>query len=368
MKIAVFHNLPPGGAKRTVYEQMKYLSKKHLLDLYEYSSTDESLWDVRKFAKNIYLYEFHLERKSNSFLGRLDKDYRNFITLKNLNKNIAQDINKKNYDVCLIHADCITQAPYILRFLTIPSLYFCQEYLRLVYEEHFKFERDVVWPKKFYENAIRLIRKRIDRKNAQSAVKILANSNFTKTNIDKAFGVESTACHLGVDINIFKKRLKNRGNFLLYIGEKNKTGDVLLLERAVKSLPKNCRPQIKRLGSFKGKLKVTDDEVLAKEYSKAIATVCTSYNEPFGLAPIESMACETPVLAVNEGGHKETVIDGKTGYLLPRDAKVFASKIKFLIKNPNVAREMGKYGRKHVTKSFTWEKHSKSIEKHLTKL
>jgi glycosyltransferase involved in cell wall biosynthesis len=41
-----------------------------------------------------------------------------------------------------------------------------------------------------------------------------------------------------------------------------------------------------------------------------------SFDEPFGLSVIESMACGTPVIAFNRGSMPEIILDGKTGYLV----------------------------------------------------
>jgi glycosyltransferase involved in cell wall biosynthesis len=69
-----------------------------------------------------------------------------------------------------------------------------------------------------------------------------------------------------------------------------------------------------------------DDERLAELYRTATAVVFTSPNEDFGIVPLEAMASGTPVVAVDRGGARETVIDGRTGWLLPADPEAFAVK------------------------------------------
>ncbi|MBI4409918.1 MAG: glycosyltransferase, partial [Gemmatimonadetes bacterium] len=51
-----------------------------------------------------------------------------------------------------------------------------------------------------------------------------------------------------------------------------------------------------------------------------------AYDEPFGFVPLEAMACGRPVLAVREGGIPESVQDGVTGFLAPREPGTFASR------------------------------------------
>ncbi len=67
---------------------------------------------------------------------------------------------------------------------------------------------------------------------------------------------------------------------------------------------------------------LTDNAELPSIVRHAIATICVSKNEDFGMVAVESMASGVPVIAVAEGGYLETVIDGKTGILLPSDFSV----------------------------------------------
>ena len=60
---------------------------------------------------------------------------------------------------------------------------------------------------------------------------------------------------------------------------------------------------------------VSHDE-LRELYTNALFTAFPFTEEPFGLIPIESMACGTPVLTYNKQGPGETVLDGTTGWLV----------------------------------------------------
>ena len=51
-------------------------------------------------------------------------------------------------------------------------------------------------------------------------------------------------------------------------------------------------------------------------YANCKGFITTSHDEDFGLTPIEAMASQKPVIAPNEGGYTETVIDGVTGKLI----------------------------------------------------
>ncbi len=62
-------------------------------------------------------------------------------------------------------------------------------------------------------------------------------------------------------------------------------------------------------------LSMIDDEELVLFYNKASILVYAPYLEPFGLVPLEAMSCGTPIVAVKEGGVRESVIHNKTGIL-----------------------------------------------------
>jgi glycosyltransferase involved in cell wall biosynthesis len=76
------------------------------------------------------------------------------------------------------------------------------------------------------------------------------------------------------------------------------------------------------------------DEVLVDLYRRCLLLIFTARNEDFGMVPLEAMACGTPVLAVDRGGPRETVLDGRTGWLRPADTQVFADVIGTVLAAP----------------------------------
>ena len=58
---------------------------------------------------------------------------------------------------------------------------------------------------------------------------------------------------------------------------------------------------------------------LAKLMSDALAIVSMAHKEPFGLTPIEAFSIGTPAIFVDEGGFRDTIVDGKCGRLIDRN-------------------------------------------------
>ena len=358
MRIALFHNLPPGGAKRTIYEQAKFLSLQNDVDVFELSSTEESYLDMEKVCRKKFQVEF--EEKSFGLFKSIKRDLKIWIKLPMHHRKIASIINRNGYDLALIHGDKLTQAPYLLKYLKIPTIYYCQEWLRIAYEKELGLERLGIL-KNLYGYAARAIRKKNDYDNLRAAKFVLVNSKFTQNNVKKAYGVNSRVLSLGVDTEVFKPHGLKKINQVLFVGDPVWINGYDLVVSAIKLISYNIRPKIKVIKI--SKINSFSDMDLAKEYSKSIATICVSYNEPFGLVPLESMSCGTPIVAVNEGGYKETVVNGVTGYLINRDPKKLAEKIISFIQNPKLVEKLGENGRGEVLKKWTWERHVKDLEK-----
>lgn len=358
MKIAFFYHLPVGGAKRAVYEQIKYLSQNHTVDVYTTTGgTKEDIFDPKPFVTNYSTYPFSITR-TKGFMQRLQNDFALFFLLKKLHKKIAYDIDTRNYDIVVVHPDIYTQAPFILQLLKTKNIYYCEEWLRIAYEKEFAFTENVSLVKKWYEKITRTYRKKIDKKNLQSASLVLANSEFTKRNIQKAYEVEAQVCYLGVDTSIFRPQIIKKKYDVFFVGDKETINGYDLLQQIMAL--SECSISVGFREYNNGEFITDEDMVL--EYNSARIALALSYNEPFGFVPIEAMSCGVPVVAVDEGGYKDTIVQGKTGYLLPRDAKVFSATIKKILHNENLQRKLGEVGRKEAVAHWSWEKQNKKFE------
>ncbi|MBR0554960.1 glycosyltransferase family 4 protein [Ciceribacter sp. L1K23] len=85
-----------------------------------------------------------------------------------------------------------------------------------------------------------------------------------------------------------------------------------------------------------------------------LAVSASTRPEAFGRAAIEAQAMQTPVIATNHGGSRETVLPSETGWLVePGDAAAMEEAIRDALADPDRLREMGSKGRAHVLDHFT---------------
>lgn len=129
--------------------------------------------------------------------------------------------------------------------------------------------------------------------------------------------------------------------------------------------PASC-PEIGRLQEIANQLGVgpsvtfigrRDRRVLKYYYSAADIFITTPWYEPFGITPLESMACGTPVIGSEVGGIKYSVKDGETGYLVPpNDPVALAGKIDQMLQDRKLIKRMQLNAIKRVHRLFTWDR------------
>jgi D-inositol-3-phosphate glycosyltransferase len=131
-------------------------------------------------------------------------------------------------------------------------------------------------------------------------------------------------------------------------------------------------PEIARLSGIARQERVEDRvvftgrrgrEALRWYYAAADVFVTTPWYEPFGITPLEAMACGTPVIGTRVGGIQYTVVDGQTGFLVPpRDHEAVAERARLLLGNATLRRRLGRQGIARVRAWFTWAHVARSLE------
>lgn len=383
LRIAVYHNVPSGGAKRALFEQTRRLAAVHDIDVYTLSEAEHVFCDLRPFVRKYRVFDFVPLHEAPTPFGLFNHGlrWRDLIRLHPVHKAMAGEVNAAGYDVALIHSDQYTQTPSLLRYLQVPTAYYCHDALRQAY--------DPAIPRPYRElsglrlwvdrlNPLRVLYqitlKEEDIRSLRAATRVLVNSYFTRETIYRIYGVSSYVSYLGLDAQEFRPVGAQKGDFLVSVGAvaPHKGFDFLIESLAL--LPKSKRPSLviianqvnkdelhylKDLASARDvRIEVRSlisDAELVELYNRARLMLYAPILEPFGFVPLESMACGTPVVAVAEGGVRETVCHGETGLLVERDETQFAQAVGLLLDDPELALEMGRRGRRHVQGHWSWE-------------
>lgn len=196
-----------------------------------------------------------------------------------------------------------------------------------------------------------------------------------------------TVVPCGVDLDLFKpaggsggRRHRRRPSRLVSVGRlvPRKGFDVILA--ALAALPgtelvvagggpagdATSEPERLRLLEVARRLGVADRFVLAGQVTRgqmpdllrsADVVVCAPWYEPFGLVPLEAMACGVPVVGSAVGGLLDTIVPGQTGLLVPpRDPAALAEALQVLLADPGRRAAYGRAGRARACAHYSWDR------------
>lgn len=361
MKIAFFHELNPGGARRVANEFANYLSKKHNVDIY---IVDEENREEKINSESAFFFKFKPKKWSgNNWKIKLYKDTFELIKLSSLHKKIAKRIDRMNYDVILVNPSKYTQAPFILKYLKTPSIYYCQEPLRIAYDPLAGIPQNLDLARYTYEKINRFIRKIIDKSNLDRAKFYIAPSRYRAELFKKTYNKKADVVYCGVDTSFFSFSKKRRNVDILYIGSSNLIDGYDTFKNAISKL----KSKVKITTLLYGKNWV-DDKKLKEIYHTSKILLCTARKEGLGLSTLEGMSSGIVTIAVNEAGHRETVIDNETGFLLPRNALEIAKKIEWLLSHPTKYSKMSLNSRTIALKKWSWNERAKDLEKYIRRV
>jgi len=165
---------------------------------------------------------------------------------------------------------------------------------------------------------------------------------------------------IGYLLNVFA-RLKKKGCYAssLFL-------DIYGYGSCLESLKQQSRElQIDSFVTFHGYI---DNSKVPDALSGLDVFCLTSTMESFGVAAVEAMACEVPVVASDAEGFKEVVDSEKCGFIVPKtNMQSFADKIDLLLQKEDLRRQFGKYGRQKVLRDYNLSQNIDDFEKLLIK-
>ncbi len=395
LKIAIFHNLPSGGAKRALHGFVKYLSNTgHLVDLYVPETANEEFLPLKNMVNDMHVYPVgkswfrSLVYSTFSYVPAIFKPI-SISKVDDTEKAIAQDINQGDYDVVFSEQDQFVMAPYFLKYILKPTVYYCQQpprrekILEKISED--KRKKRLLEPLiKRYINHVINKEMNLDLKNVQHAGYIIANSYYSHESVLRSYGLNSYVSYLGVDVDLFKPLDLPREDFVLSVGTCIPPKGYDFIINSLALVPADVRPKlmiVSNMGDEQWKdylrematglgveleiLRDIDDEKLVSLYNRAKMVLYAPYLEPFGLVPLEAMACGTPVVAVKEGGVRETVIHNENGFLTQRDETLFADAVVKLLSDGKLRARLSENALEMVQRDWSLESAGERLVNHL---
>jgi glycosyltransferase involved in cell wall biosynthesis len=268
----------------------------------------------------------------------------------------------------------LVQAPEVLPYLRTPSTYFAFEYLRAAYDDLPRLGprglRDLVVDAGLdpYERT----RRAQDRRFIRAAPDVITLSRHIARRLHEIYGVEAGVVRLGVDAETFSPDPSlEREGYVLSVGALHPLKGHQIVIEALATLPAprpplvicgdrgDLGPELTATAAAHGvELEIrraVDTDALVDLYRRAGVLACAQVLEPFGLIALEGMATATPVVAVDEGGLAESLTDGRTGILVPRDAAAMGAAIGRVLGEPGLAARLGAAGREEAARDWTWE-------------
>lgn len=125
-------------------------------------------------------------------------------------------------------------------------------------------------------------------------------------------------------------------------------------------------PQVRRLRHVADRAGVADRVVFRGRLSRAElpallrsadVVACVPWYEPFGIVPLEAMACGVPVVATAVGGLVDTVVDGVTGvHVPPRSPEAIAGALRGLLEDPVRRDAYGRAGAGRARRYYGWDR------------
>lgn len=394
LKIAIFHNLPSGGAKRALYDYVTYLNAEgHEIDVYVPSTANEDFLPLKKVANKVetfpvkntlggYLY-------STLYYSLPQVKKISFRDLEITQKNMAEIINNSSYDLVFSEQDQYTMAPFFLKYVKLPLIYYCPQPPRneAILQEISSEKPKGNLLKRFIFNYSDQRDIKIDQENIRHAQHILTNSYFTRESILRVYGLNSMVSYLGVDNKFFRPLDIAKEDFVLSVGSCRPSKGYEFLINSLGFIEESLRPTLVIVSNHSEKdwkdylqrlaqqkkvqleiLEMIKDEELVELYNKALLVVYAPYLEPFGLVPLEAMACGTPVIAVKEGGVRETILHNRTGLHTPRDEKLFAEAVMNLLLDDSKRESFSKKGLEVVERFWTLKKAGHRLIRHFKRV
>lgn len=312
MKIAIFHNFLDniGGAEIVTL----FLARELNADIYTTNFNQEKIKEMGFDAKNI----FSIGKIPINSPFKQEFAYWRFRTL-NL---------KDKYDFYIIAGDWAMSGAVNNR----PNLWYIHSPTREIWDLYGYTRKFLVkfWQRPIFDIWV-ILRRLMNKSDIKSVERFVCNSINVQTRLKKYLNRDAIIISPPVETDKFY--YKKNGNFWLSV---NRLTNYKRIEMQLKAFEQLPNEKLIILGPYEKshhfikyteyckKIKPKNVEIISKIereklidfYANCKGFITTSKDEDFGITPVEAMAAGKAVIAPNEGGYKETIINNETGILI----------------------------------------------------
>ena len=352
MKIAIVHDwlVTNAGAEKVLKNILEVYPNADIFSLVDFLSPQE-----REEILNTKV-------TSTSFIQNLPfakKHFRNYLPLFPL---AIESLDLKEYDLIISSSWAVAKG--IKKTPSQLHISYCHTPIRYAWDLYEEYTSNLSQPKKLLvEITLKKIRA-WDIKSLESVDYFIANSDFVAQRIKRIYKRDSLVIYPPVDVEKFQL-YKKKEEFYLTASRLVPYKKTKLIVEAFNTMPEKrlivigAGEEYDAIKSIASKnitlLGYRDDATMIEYMQKAKAFIYAAI-EDFGIVPIEAMACGTPVIALNDGGTKETIEDGKNGiHFKHQEVKEIVKAVELFSSKSFNATTISKNTQKYASKRFQKE-------------
>ena len=309
MKVAIVHDwlVTNGGAEKVLKEIIELYPNADIFSLVDFLNQKERKEILkRKIAKSSFIQKLPFVRNH----------FRNYLPLF---PKAIESLDVRGYDLIISSSWAVAKG--VKKNQNQLHICYCHTPIRYAWDLYEEYTSSLGQPKKFLaQKSLQYIRK-WDRDTLNRVDFFIANSHFVQKRIQRIYNRKAKVIYPPVDIKKFGL-YEQKEDFYLTASRLVPYKKTKLIVEAFNAMPekklivigtgeeyekikKIAKPNITLLG-------YQSDKNLVYYMQRAKAFVYAAI-EDFGIAPIEALSCGTPVIALNQGGTAETIIDKING-------------------------------------------------------
>ncbi len=224
-----------------------------------------------------------------------------------------------------------------------PNVYYCLTPTRAFFDQRAAMLARLPITSRWVGRAWTTVHRRMELRSSRHWDQVVAISENVRNRIRRYYGRDARVIY--PPVSTARHRFKELGDFWLSVSRLYPEKRIALQLEVFRKLPREKLILVgghsagDRAARYLAGLHVPPNATLLGEipedglvdlYARCRGFLTTAVDEDFGITSVEAMAAGKCVLATDEGGYRETVVHGKTGFLLPPNPDAFASKMREL--------------------------------------